>query len=247
MALSRGASMSAAETSPFTVLTNIIAAPGRAYPAIQERPSFWLPLLILIVTNSLVSFVYTTHVDLAWLIDQQLSAAGNMTDEQRAQAVKAATRLPAALYCGIGAVAPAIILPLVLALTALYYRGVSFATGDGIKYKQWFALASWCSLPVVFGVIASLVHVLSGDARFMPQEELNPFSFGNLLGVDQSHAPTFERVVLRLDITAFWSVALSVLGYQTFSKRSLAFAAGVVLAPVVLIVAGVLALLAGRT
>jgi hypothetical protein len=239
--------MSTAETSPFTVLTNIIAAPSRAYAAIQERPTVWLPLLILIVTYSAVSLLYTSRVDLEWLIDQQLSAAGNITDEQRAQAVKAATRLPAAFYGGISAVATAIILPLVLALTALYYRGVSFATGDGIKYKQWFALASWCTVPIVFGVIASLVHILAGDARFMPQEELNPFAFGNLLAIDRSNAPVFERIVLGLDVTALWSIALSVFGYQAFSKRSLAVSAAIVLAPAVLIVGGVIALIASRT
>jgi hypothetical protein len=239
--------MSASETSSFTVLTNIIAAPGRAYTAIHERPTFWLPLLILIVSYSAVSFAYLSRVDLEWLFDQQLSAAGNLTDAQREQAVKAAARLPGVFYGGINAVATAIILPAVLALTALYYRGVSFATGDGIKYKQWFALASWCAIPIVLGVIASLVHILAGDARFMPQEELNPFAFGNLLGIERTNAPILERVVLRLDITALWSIVLSVLGYQTFSKRSLAVSAAIVLAPIVLIVGGVVALVASRS
>ncbi len=238
--------MNAAETSSFTVLTDILAAPSKAYAEIRERPTVWLPILILLLGYCAVSFVYTSLVDLPWLIDQQLSNASNLTDAQREQAVKAAMRIPPIVYGGISAVSQAIIIPAFLALTALYYRGISFATGDGIKYKQWFALVAWCTMPVVFGLIAALVHILSGDARFMPQEELNPFAFGNLLGIDRSHAPVIERVVLGLDVTALWSLVLSVFGYQAFSKRSLGVSALVVLGPVVLIVAGVIALIPSR-
>jgi Yip1 domain len=238
--------MGAAESSSLAVLTNIVTAPSQAYAAIKERPTVWLPLLLLIVSYCVVAFVYTNRVDLEWLIDQQLANARNLTDAQREQAVKAAMRLPPAVYGGISAVSSTIFIAGFLALTALYYRGISFATGDGIKYKQWFSLASWCTIPVVFGIIASLVHVLSGDARFMSQEELNPFAFGNLLGIDRSQAPIVQRVLLGLDFTALWGLALSVLGYQTFAKRSLAVSAAIVLAPVVLIVGGVVALIASR-
>lgn len=239
--------MSAAETSAFSVLTNIIAAPGRAYAAIQEKPTVWLPLLILIVSYCAISFAYTHLVDLPWLIEQQLSNARNLTDAQRDQAVKAASRLPPVVYGGISAVSSTVFIVVLLALTALYYRGISFATGDGVKYKQWFSLASWCAIPIVFGVIASLVHLLSSDARFMTQEEMNPFAFGNLLGIERgSTAPIAQRVLLGLDVTALWSLALSVLGYHTFSKRSLLVSAAVVLGPVAVIVAGVAVLVATR-
>jgi hypothetical protein len=239
--------MSAAETSAFAVLTNIVAAPSRAYAAIHERPTVWLPLLLLIVSYCTIAFVYTHLVDLPWLIEQQLANARNLTDAQREQTIKAASRLPAVVYGGISAVSSTAFIAGLLALTALYYRGISYATGDGVTYKQWFSLASWCAIPIVFGVIASLVHLLSGDARFMTQEEMNPFAFGNLLGIERGPAaPIAQRVLLGLDVTALWSLALSVLGYQTFSKRSLLASAAVVLGPVVLIVAGVAAVVATR-
>ncbi len=90
-----------------------------------------------------------------------------------------------------------------------------------MKYKQWFALAAWCAIPIVFGVVAALVHVLAGDARFMRQEEMNPFSFGNLLAVDMTGVTRLQRTLLSLDVTAVWSVVLSIVGYQAFTKRSL--------------------------
>ena len=228
--------MSTANLSSAAILTDIITAPARAFAAIKERPTVWLPLTIVILVYCAVSVAYTSSVDLAWLIDLQLQQAQNLTDAQREEAVKAALRISPAVYGVIGAVSAAIFIPIVFALTSLYYSGVSFVTGDGVKYKQWFALASWCAIPIVFGLLAALVHVLAGDARFMRQEELNPFSFGNLLGVDMTNVARSQRTVLSLDPTLIWSVVLSILGYQAFSKRSLPFSAAVVLAPIVLIV-----------
>jgi hypothetical protein len=229
--------MSTANLSSLSILTNIITAPAQAFAAIKERPTAWLPLLIVIVLYCAVSVAYTMSVDLPWLIDLQLRQAQNLTDAQREQAVQAALKIPPSVLAAIGAVGAAVVLPVFFALTSLYYTVVSFATGDGIKYKQWFALAAWCAIPIVFGVVAALVHVLAGDARFMRQEELNPFSFGNLLAVDMTAVTRLQRVLLSLDVTAVWSVVLSIVGYQAFTKRSLALSAVVVLGPVALIVA----------
>jgi Yip1 domain len=234
--------MSTADLSSLSILTNIITAPARAFVAIKERPIVWLPLTMLIVIYCAVSIAYTTSVDLAWLIDQQLQQAQGLTDAQREQAVKAALRISPAVFGVIGAVGATIFIPVAFALSSLYYSGVSFVTGDGVKYKQWFALASWCAIPVVFGLVAALVHVLAGDARFMRQEELNPFSFGNLLSIDMVGVTRAQRALFSLDPTLIWSVMLSIIGYQSFTKRSLPFSAAVVLGPIVLIVAVIAAI-----
>ncbi len=234
--------MSTTNLSSLSVLTDIITAPSRAFAALKERPTVLLPLLILIVINGAVSVAYTSSVDLGWMIDQQLQQAQNLTDAQRDQAVKAALRIPATVYGVIAVVGTAIVLPLLFALSSLYYSGVSFVTGDGVKYKQWFSLATWCAIPVVLGLLAALVHVLAGDARFMRQEELNPFSFGNLLAIDMVGVTRAQRVLFNLDPSLIWSVVLSIIGYQSFTKRSLPFAAAVVLAPLALIVAIVAAI-----
>jgi hypothetical protein len=170
------------------------------------------------------------------MFDQTFQQAQNLTAAQREQALQAALRLSPSVYGAISAVSVTIFILLFFAIYALYYTGVSFATGDGVKYKQWFALSAWCAIPIVFGILAALVHVLGADARFMRQEELNPFSFGNLLGVDMTGVTRAQRVVLGLDITLIWSLVLSIVGYQYFARRSLAFSAAVVLAPIVIVV-----------
>lgn len=230
--------------SSVTILSNIFTAPSLAFASIKERPSPWLPLLLVVVGYCLVSFVYTQVVDLPWLMDRQMAQTGNMTEQQRADAVEAALRISPTVYGVIGAVSTGIFMLVLFAVIALYYTVVSFATNDGVKFKQWFAMTAWGTTPVIFGLLASFVNLLVSDARFLPQEEINPLSFGQLLSVDSEGLPFMQRILLSLDITAMWGTVLQVIGYQIFSQRSIVRAAAVVLGPWVLFVLfGVLAAL----
>jgi hypothetical protein len=122
-------------------------------------------------------------------------------------------------------------------VVASYFTIVSFATGDGVKLKQWFALLCWCTLPQVLGNIAQLVNMVANDPRFMLQDSIDPLSVGNLLSIDRTGAPTVQRYMLGLDVTLIWSLVLQVIGYQSFTNKSYATSAAVVLGPIALIVA----------
>jgi hypothetical protein len=224
-----------ANTSNLAIATNIFTAPGEAFAAIKERPRIWFPLLLLVGAYCAVSVLYLSRVDLGWMLDNQMAGA-NLTEEERTQAVDAAMQLPRGVYMAFGVVSALVVYPLVFAIFALYYTGVSFFTNNGVKFKQWYSLLAWCCLPFLLGLGATLVYIITGDVRFVGQEGLNPLSFGNLLGIDPAGTPMVQRVLLALDPTVVWTVVLTVLGYQALSQRSIVHAAAVVLAPYVLIV-----------
>jgi hypothetical protein len=225
-----------ADSSTVSILVNIFTSPTAAFTALKQRPSPWLALLIVLIGYGAVSALYLQVVDLPWMLDRQLSQGGNLTDEQRAQAVDAALQISPTVYGVIGAVTTPLSILIVFALIALYFTGVSFATNDGVKYGQWFAMIAWGTLPIVFGLAASFVNLLVNDARFLPQEQLNPLSFGNLLAIDSEGASTVQRILLSLDITTLWAVMLWIIGHQVFSQRSIVRAAVVVLGPIAAIV-----------
>ena len=226
-----------ADSSSVGVLSNIFTAPSQAFAAIKERPNPWLPLLVLIGAVFIVQFVYMQVVDFPWLMDHTLQqGGGNMTDAQRAQIVDATTKVPPSVLGAVQGASGGIVILAVYALIALYYTGVSFATNDGHKFQQWLALIAWCSLPSVLGYIASLVNLQVTDARFLPAEQLNPLSFGSLLGLDPQGATIVQRILMSLDVTVLWSTVLQILGYQAFTQRSITFSAAVVLGPLAVIV-----------
>jgi hypothetical protein len=71
----------------------------------------------------------------------------------------------------------------------------------------------------------------------MLQDSIDPLSVGNLLSIDRTGAPTVQRYMLGLDVTLIWSLVLQVIGYQSFTNKSYATSAAVVLGPIALIVA----------
>jgi len=225
-----------ADSTSVGVLTNIFTAPQAAFAAIKERPNPWLPLLVLMIGTFAVQFTYMTSVDLPWFLDQQLQNAGNMTDQQRAQAVDAATSVPASVLGAAQGLSGAIVILILYALISLYYTGVSFATNDGTKFQQWLALIAWCSLPGVLGMVASFVNLQVVDARFLLAEGLNPLSFGSLLALDPKGATIVQRILMQLDVTVLWSTVLQILGYQAFTQRSAFVSTIVVLGPLAVIV-----------
>jgi hypothetical protein len=225
------------EISSLALAVDLFTAPRKAFAALKERPRVWLPLLLMIVGYASVSFAYMNSVDLGWFMDTQLAQNPNLTEEQREQAATAAANVSPLIYGAAGAVGTPLAIVLVLFLTALYYTIVSFATSDGVKLKQWFALGCWCMLPQMLGLVAQLVNLSVSDARFMLQDAINPLAFGNLMGIERSAAtPTTQRILLGLDATIIWSVALSVIGYQQWTKKSLVTSIVVVLGPLAVIV-----------
>jgi hypothetical protein len=226
-----------ADSSYVSILTNIFTAPSEAFAALKERPRVLLPVLVLIVGFSTVSFYYLSHVDMGWFLDNQLrNGNANITDAQREQAVAAAAKLSPLLYGALGALSTNFAVFLIMLVVALYYTFVSFVTSDGVKLRQWFALLCWCAMPQVLGQIAQIVNMTINDPRFMLQDSINPLAFGNLLSIDRTGAPIVQRILFGVDVTAIWTLVLQVLGYQSFSKSSFGKAAAIVLGPLALIV-----------
>jgi len=226
-----------ADTGVLAIATNLFTAPGAAFGAIKERPSPWLPILVVILAACATAALYLSSVDLAWLIDRQLqSAQTEMTDQQRGQTVEALGNISPLVRAIGGSVSAALSNLIIFAVIALYLTGVSFATNNGIKFKQWFAFVAWCWLPRILALAATLVNLLSTEVRFMPPEAVNPLSFGSLLALDGAGAPAVERALLGLDVTVIWSLVLGIIGYQAFTQRSIVHAALVVLAPLFVIV-----------
>jgi hypothetical protein len=234
-----------ASQSSFAIAANVFVAPNEAFAAIRERPNVLLPLILILGTYGIVSFSFTYSVDVPWFMEQQINmSAGDLTPSEREAAIEASSNMAPGVLGAISTVSSSIFILLWTFLVALYYTGVSFATGDGIKLKQWYGLVVWCALPILLGLVASIVNIFISDARFMLQEDINPLSFNNLLSIDTEGFSTLQRILASLDLSTVWSLALTIIGYQTWTQRSIYKAAGIVLGPFVVIF-GIAMLLTG--
>ncbi len=217
----------------FQNLIDIITAPSAAFTRLKEKPTILLPLLLVILLTTSTQVGYVLLTDRGFLADQQLEQVEaifpNLTDEQReqmGQQMRNQSTLALVLNSSVGT---AVVLTIILALYALYLRFVSKFSFVELGWKPWFSMVCWTSVPTLFGALASWVALLSNSNGQLPILELNALNFSNLLGLEPGGALSY------LTPLHFWSFALLAMGYQNWTKKSLAVSALISLAPYIVI------------
>ena len=217
-------------------LVNILTSPREAFEAIKERPSFLVPLLAVILSNVALVLWYYSQVDYVWLIETTM-AQRDLPDDVREQLVENAADASPMVTASLAAVVSSIVVLLMVALTAAYLVIVSFVTNDGFRFKHWFSLVSWSSVPIVVAMLASMVNLAVNDAAHLPQQELNPLSFASLLALDVSGGGLLAGVLQGVDLTSVWALGLMVLGYRAWTGKPLGTSFLIVAAPLLVIAA----------
>lgn len=216
----------------------MITHPSAAFVELRERRRFWLPLIALVVGLALQQYWYFTIVDIEWLKDRMYSGA-EMTPEQR-QAMMGMMSRNVMLWSSVGSVA--LIMPLMMALSAVYYLLAGKVTNVQYSFKQWFSFCVWCSVPVIIGLIASYGILLVQDANAqIGPSELSVFSANELFQLPPSDSGA--QLLTQLNPITLWTWAISIIGIKTWSNRSWLFSTVVAMLPAVIIY-GIWALIA---
>lgn len=215
-------------------LVDIITAPTAAFARLKEKPTIWLPLLLLLFSTVSIQVGYILLTDRGFLADQQIeqieALAANISDAQleqmRANIMDTSTTAMI-LNSAIGGV---IFLLIVIALYALYLQFASKFSFVQLGWKAWFALICWTAVPTVFGAIGSWVALLTTSNGQLPMVELNPLNFTNLLGLEDRSGPMTQLGPLYI-----WHFVLLALGYQHWTNKGLVASTLISLAPYLLI------------
>lgn len=218
-------------------VVNIFTAPAEAFRALREKPTFLLPVAVLILANVILVMWYYNVVDVMWLMETSLEASNaEIPADQREQVLERIAATPRMVFAGSSAVAVSLVVLVLMLLAAMYLSLVSMFTNDGFRFRNWFSLVAWSSLPVVLAVLASMVNLAVGDPTFLAGEELNPLSFRNLLGLDVSGTGFSASLLQYADPTSIWSLALMIVGYRQWTGHSIEKSALIVAAPLLVIV-----------
>jgi hypothetical protein len=221
----------------FQNLIDIITAPSAAFARIKERPTFWLPLLLILVTTVSVQLGYLMINDPGFVKDTMIEQATNsdMTQEQRDAIAANLENLGINTLIVIAAVQVVIIIPLILALNAWYLSFMSKFSFSQLSWKHWFSLLCWTGIPGLFAVLASWVVLLTDSNGQVDPLALQPLSVVGLLGLETSNA-TLQQI----NLATLWGMVLVVLGYQQWTQKSLLSSAMITLAPYVLLYGGLI-------
>jgi hypothetical protein len=208
----------------------LATAPSSAFAELRERPRFWFPLLLVVLTTAGLTFWYYSMVDIEWFKETMFSSdpkLQRMGEEERAAAMAMLSR-NTLLYSSV--VSMFVVIPLVLLLQALYLLLAAKVTKLSQGFKHWFSFACWTALPMLLSaVVAAILLILADNSQVSPSA-LQPLSLNELLFHVPAGSPGFT-LFESLGIPAFLSWALMIIGVHTWSQRSWAFSAILVLLP----------------
>jgi len=204
----------------------LITSPSAAFTELRERPRFWLPLIVLVVGVALQQYWYFSIVDIEWLKDRMYGSA-EMTAEQR-QAMMGMMSRNIMLWSSVASVA--VIMPIMMALSALYFLLAGKITNVQYSFKQWFSFSVWCSVPLIIGLVASYGIMLIQDpnAQIGPSE-LSVFSANEFFQLPPSHRGS--QLLTQLNPITLWTWAVTIIGIKTWSNRSWLYSTVVAMLP----------------
>lgn len=218
------------EDSSFGRLIGVLVSPGKTFRSIAERPTWLVPLLVLIVLSLAVGWLVQTRVDPEEMVRYQLGKfADRMPAEQLTEAIEKAedvTPAQRALQVGIGLP----VATLVYVVIAAVFLGIFKLLGSEMGFKQSLSTYLYGSMPMAVAALINLPLILARDS-VTPEEVMGG---GVLVASPAILASEETSAVIRsllgsLNFFTLWTLALLILGYRTVARVSLAASSGAVI------------------
>ncbi len=219
----------------FQLATALVLDPKRAMGEIEQRPRFLFPLLVTILVTGAVLFWYYSIVDVDWLIDTSIRSnprTKGLSEEQLAQATRLMSR-NVVMWSSLIAVPLAVVI--VRVLEATWYLLAGKVTNVQRSFKQWFALATWTSLPGILAVLPAIPLLLTAKSpQIDAASAISPLSLNELF-FHRAMGETGYQLFTNINVIQLFTAFLVVLGVKLWSGRTWLFALVYTLLPIVLI------------
>ena len=213
----------------FSRLSGVFFEPTKTFADIAERPTWFVPLLLVVLAA--LAFTFAIGQRLGWerVIDQQMqSRIAQMSDQQRA-AMEQARPLQVKLAAVGGYVFAVIGAPLYYLIAAgvllLIVNGLMSAS---IKFKQAFAVMCYAGIPGILFVALGIVsmYMKSNPDDFNMQNPL-PFNLAWLMSPD-TPAKFLHSIAGSIDLFSLWAILLIATGLKSAGGKKLTFGGGLV-------------------
>lgn len=215
----------ATSASPVGTLIQMFSEPSKAFATIKTKSMVWLPLALIILGMIGLYFYYFKAVDFAWMVER--SVAANPDKEAREMAAKMMTR-DMMLYGTVGGTV--IMMPLMFSIMALYYLIVAKVKKFNIGFGQWFTFVAWSSVPMLVLIPLGIMQIMLSNQGQLGIEQLNPTSLNQLI-FHIEPGQKWQALLDAINLPMIWTIILSVIGYQVWTKSTRASAIVVVLIP----------------
>jgi hypothetical protein len=203
-------------------LTGVFFEPKKTFADISARPTWMVPLILVILASLALTMAYSQHVGWETMIRKQMetsSRASQQTPEQREAAIAMGSKIaPVMGYAG-----PIIFYPIINLIVAGVLLGiVAGIMSAPVRFKQVFAIITYAGLVrIIYIVLAIVVMFMKSPGEFDLQ---HPLMFNAGAAMDPQTANKFVYTVASaIDLFTIWSIVLIAIGLKEAAGRKLTF------------------------
>lgn len=215
--------------SAFGRVIGALISPEKTFRSIAERPTWVVPLLLLVLLGISVGVIMQQRVDQGELVKYQMDKMGVDLGKEQLEKIESEAENQSALRRNLGLVFGSVVAFGIYFLLAALFLVTFRLTGSEISFQRSLAAAVHGLLPQ--GVAALLnIPVALSRAEISPEEMM---SGGVLASSLRPFAPEGSPVLASLlgsvDFFTLWAVVLLILGYRAVARVSTQTSATVVL------------------
>ncbi len=209
----------------FSRVIGAIVSPQATFESIVRRPTWIVPILLLVIGSLLLVGLFSQRVGWRSMIlrqDEQNSRVQkqmeNMTAEQRDNMVDTQTKFAAPFAYGITVVGPFIAAVIIAAVLMLAF---SVILGTKVGFKQSLGIVSYSWAPGLIGVLLGIVILFLKDPSTIDLEHLVATNIGSYL--PDSSPKWLVTFLTSFDLFTFWNMALMAFGFSAVDPKKVSW------------------------
>jgi hypothetical protein len=207
----------------FSRLTGVFFEPSKTFADIAERPTWLVPLALVILVSLLLTVLFTQHVGVEGMIRQQMDnnpRTAQLTPEQRERAIEMGSKIAGvSMYLG-----PILGIPLYDLIAAAVLMGiVAGILSAPVKFKQAFAVVCYAGLPGAIAAVLSIVVMFLKKPEDFDIRSPLAFNLGVLMD-PQTSQKALHSIATSMDLFSIWTILLLATGFKAAAGGRLSFA-----------------------
>ena len=208
-------------------IPGVFFEPTKTFEDIARRPSWLIPLILLIVVSMASSFAISQKIGWERIVRQQVessSRAQQIPPEQRERQIEMGVKM-ASIFAYAGALVGAPIGSLVIAGVLLgIVAGIMSAA---VRFKQVFAVVCWSSLPNAIKTILLIAVVYLKNPDDFNIKNALAFNVGAFLDPEKT-SKFLHSIATSLDLFTIWVILLIAVGLKAAAGKKLSFAGALI-------------------
>lgn len=212
-------------------LTGVIFDPKATFEDIAAKPSWILPIVILVVLVVAIVAIFGQRVGWRSFMEKQFAkspSTANLSADEREQRLNTALKIAPI----IGYVQAVVVVPIAALIVAAVLMGVfNLVAGARATFVQSLAVVSYSWVPGIIGGAIGIILLFIKAPDTIDLEHLVASNLGAFVSGDSPR--WLMSLATSLDIFTFWQIALTGIGFSAVSPKKVSIGKGIAIVAIV--------------